>query len=498
MKNILLLLSSVLTLSAYAQLTPEQSLHLKPQIVEVPQKYKTAMPGNYTVNLPDGYKARIYYAGNLNKPRFLSINKNGVVHVADYNAGKIYALPDLDSNGVADTLITVASGFTGNHDVKFYNGDMYVTENLRVWKLTDANNDGIYEQRVVFIDNIAQNAPQPTGGHTTRTIVFDSLNQKVYLSIGSRCNVCREEYRACIEQYDINGTGRRIFANGTRNAVGLAMHPVTNRLWANNNGSDNQGDDTPPEWIDIVRDGGFYGYPFAYGDKEWFDFNADAEYQALLPITATDSARVDKMIAPAAQIKAHSAPLGITFLNASFPAYLRNGMINALHGSWNAPGRHRGYKLVYVDLADAQDTTANYVADFCTGFITDTVNRVYWARPAGVAVNTRGEIYMSSDEATRFILQIYPENPVGLNEESLLNMTKIYPNPAQGYVIVKLEGNPFTVTLYDMKGVKMNPGISNTNAGEVQIDTRGLAAGIYQCVIEQDGARASKKLVISK
>lgn len=498
MRNILLLLLSALTFSVYAQLTPEQSLHLKAQVVEVPPKYKSAMPGNYTVNLPDGYKARIYYAGNLNKPRFMGIDSKGVIHVADYNAGKIYALPDLDSNGIADTLITVASGFTGNHDVKFYNGSMYVTENRRVWKLNDANNDGIYEQRTIFIDSIAQNAPQPTGGHTTRTIVFDSLNQKVYLSIGSRCNVCREEYRACIEQYDINGTGRRIFANGTRNAVGLAMHPVTNKLWANNNGSDNQGDDTPPEWIDIVRDGGFYGYPFAYGNKTWFNFNADAEYQALLPITAADSTRVNKMIIPAAQIRAHSAPLGITFLNTSFPGYLRSGIINALHGSWNAPGKHRGYKLVYVDLSDGQDTTANYVADFCTGFITDTVNRVYWARPAGVIVNTRGEIYMSSDEVTRFILQIYPENPVGLREESLFDLAQVYPNPAQGYVIVRLAGNPFTVTVYDIRGKKMITNSRNADGGEITIDTREFATGVYLCVIEQDGARVIKKLVIGK
>lgn len=478
----------------FAQLTPGQSLSLREQLIEVPAAFRAAMPGTYVVNLPPGYKAGIFYAGGLSKPRFLSFDAHGVLHVADQSGGRIYAMPDKDADGVADTLIVAADGFTGSHDVKFYNGWMYVTEEKRVWKLSDENGDGVYEKRDVLIDNIAQGAPE--GGHRTRSIAIDSLNGKLYVSVGSACNACREEQRAIIEQYDMDGTNRKLFASGVRNAVGITLHPVTNRLWANNNGSDNLGNDIPPEWIDVVREDGFYGYPFAYGDKTWVNFQAASDYRALLPITAADSAKVDRMIMPAAQIEAHSAPMGIAFLNSSFPANMRNGMITALRGSWNAPGDHRGYKLIYVDFTDAFDTVANYVADFCTGFITDTVNRVYWARPVGLAIGREGEVYMSSDEATRFILRIYRDPGVGLKETMEEPAIGLYPNPAGGMAYISLPGNrQADVRIMSADGREVQAGILQQGR-HIRIETGRLPAGVYLVRIGYDGATVTRRLLV--
>lgn len=499
MKNILLVFFFLYSASQhimYAQLTAEQSLNLEEQQVQIPEKFKQAFTGNYSVNLPPGYKARIFYAGGLGKPRFLSFDHKDVLHVSDQTNGKIYAMPDANQDGIADTLIVAAQGFSGNHDVKFCNRFMYVTEENRVWKLTDADSNGIYEVRNILIDNLAQGAP--TGGHRTRSIAIDSANQKIYVSIGSACNACREEQRAVIEQYDLDGTNRHIFASGTRNAVGLTMHPSTNKLWANNNGSDNLGNGIPLEWVDLVRDGGFYGYPLAYGNKTWVNFNAAPDYQALLPLTSSDSAKVNKMIVPAAQIEAHSAPMGISFLNPSFGNGLKNGMITALRGSWNAPGDHRGYKLIYVDFTDGQDTTANFVADFCTGFITDTVARTYWARPVGVAVNNAGEIFMGSDETNKFIMQIFREKVVGLNEHINDNRITLYPNPANGFVYIEVnpDENP-VVRLFDLKGaeVKIN---SRTENGKLSIDVSPLKPGIYTCTITGNKGTVSCKITIQK
>lgn len=148
------------------------------------------------------------------------------------------------------------------HDIKFFNNALYAAQERSVLRLIDTNKDGFYETRSTFIDQIAEGAAQPGGGHTTRTILFDSLHDKMYLSIGSRCNVCRwdtinntDYLRARIEQWNIDGTGRKTFAYGIRNSVGLMLRD--GKVWGANNGSDNQGNEIPPEWIDVIRENGF-------------------------------------------------------------------------------------------------------------------------------------------------------------------------------------------------------------------------------------------------
>lgn len=395
-------------------MTPTRDLRLKPVPLEIPDKFKGLIEPK-TVNLPDGWRAKVFYIGGnglpkLDKPRFMAFSPDSVIYVANKNSGEIIALRDKDGDGVADEARIVADKFNKPHDVAFYDGAMYVTEERRVWKLEDANRDGIYESRTVFIDNIASGATQPGGGHDTRSIAFDERRQKVYLSIGSLCNVCREDYRAVIEEYSIDGKNRRIYATGVRNAVGLTIHPRTHQLWATNNGSDNQGNDIPPEWIDIVRDGGFYGYPFAYAHGVYFDFEkGSSDYKRLLPITKDDSAKVKKMVQPAALVQAHSALMAIKFANESFPKAFQRGAFVAYRGSWNR-NPATGYKVVYLDFESDQDTTATSVADFLTGFVPkyEGSRPERWGRPVGLLVDKRGRLFVGSDESTHLILCVYP------------------------------------------------------------------------------------------
>jgi glucose/arabinose dehydrogenase len=336
--------------------------------------------------------------------------------------------------------------------------------------------------------------------------VFDSINQKVYVSIGSSCNVCRETARAIIEEYDENGTNRRVFATGVRNAVGMALHPVTNRLWANNNGSDQQGNEIPPEWIDIIRDKGFYGHPFAYGGGLWFNFNAHPNYQALLPITAVDSAKVATLVQPAALIRAHSAPMALEFLTPQFGSSMQHGFLSAMRGSWNTtnPNDFRGYKVIYGHLSSAHDTTVDYVSDFCSGFITDTVNRVFWGRPVGIAIDKAGKVYISSDEGNRFILVLTPEQDVtGIAENnSLLSSVNVFPNPVKNqftFSVVLTNSAKLKVVLKDIFGREVIPlKDQSLNAGnyQKQINVNGLDPGYYFLNITTDQSSVTKKLIV--
>lgn len=405
--NYLVLLIFVISYKTYPQtsttkMTPIGDFDIKPQMLQVHEKFHGQIDTNLTIYLPEGFRAKVFHIGGMSKPRFFAWSPDSVLHVTNISSGIIVALPDLDQDGVADTTLTVATGFNRPHDLEFYNGTLLVAEEHQITKLTDTNGDGKYNYRQVLNENI------PTGGHYTRTIVVDSLNNKMYLSIGSSCNVCREENRAIIEQFNIDGTGRRTFAMGIRNAVGMTLHPRTGKLWATNNGSDRQGNDIPPEWIDIVRDGGFYGHPFAHSNQVYFDFSAHPDYSELLPITSDDSNLVQMMIQPAALIQAHSAPMAIEFTNTFFPPQFRGGAFIAYRGSWNRyPAT--GYKVVYLDFNDDQDTTANFVADFMTGFLTDSTHipPERWARPVGLAIDLRGNLYVGSDAINEFIMIIY-------------------------------------------------------------------------------------------
>ena len=110
--------------------------------------------------------------------------------------------------------------------------------------------------------------PGSGGGHSTRTILF--ANGKMYVAVGSSCNVCVEDdkRRAAVTEYNEDGSGQRTFASGLRNAVGLAVNPKTGTIWATDNGRDWLGDDLPPEEInDLGPRGGNAGWPYCYGNR---------------------------------------------------------------------------------------------------------------------------------------------------------------------------------------------------------------------------------------
>lgn len=487
------------------KMTPIGDLALQSGKVIVPEKFKGKISENLELSLPSGYTAKIFHVGGLSKPRFLAWSPDSVLHVADKTLGQIIALPDKNRDGVADTAIVVASGFSKSHDVKFYNGAMYVAEETKVTKCTDTNGDGFYETKTTFVSMVV-GGQQGGGGHDTRTIVFDPQRKKMYLSIGSLCNACREESRAIIEEWNDDGTGRRVFATGCRNAVGMTMR--NGKLWATNNGFDWQGDDIPPEWIDIIRDGGFYGYPYAYAHGVWVDFTKPGGYADLLPLTAEDSAKVKSMIQPAALVQAHSAPMAIEFANPSFPQKFRNGAFVAYRGSWNRTYA-TGFKVVYLDFDDENDTTANYVADFVRGFLTDSLSKITWGRPVGLETDTRGNLYLTSDDITRCIIIISPTTTTKVRRElppkkSSFGAVRNFPNPVNPTTQFQFSlqsSSPVTLKVFDMLGKEVATIVNEElTAGEytVEWNTETLSSGIYLYALVSNNLISTNKLIVLK
>ena len=228
-----------------------------------------------------------------------------------------------------------------------------------------------------------------SGGHWTRTIAFSADGKKLYVSVGSSSNIDIEKdpRRAAVLVSDPDGKNSRIYASGLRNAVGLAIEPVSGTVWVSVNERDELGDDLPPDYFTSLKDGGFYGWPYSYIGN-----NVDPRVKPERPDL------VAKAIIPDVLLEAHVAPLQFAFYTGKqFPEQYRGGAFIAEHGSWNRTLRH-GYQVVFVGFKDGQA-----VADpvpFLTGMVPDPKRRNVNGRPVGVAVAPDGSLLVTDDGAS--------------------------------------------------------------------------------------------------
>jgi len=256
------------------------------------------------------------------------------------------------------------------------------------------NTGSIIRYKYTDGDLVAQGPPEkimdlPTGGHSTRNIVFNRAGTKMYVAVGSQSNNnagedCR---RAAVLEFNPDGSGYRVFASGIRNPVGLTLQPGTDIPWVAINERDNLGDDLVPDYATSVKDGGFYGWPYSYIGK-----HPDPRYVGAFPDL------VNRAIVPDVLIPAHSAALGITFYTANqFPQHYRNGAFVALHGSWNRAVA-AGYKVVFFPMNNGKPGP---LEDFMTGLLAGDGSNgsqvLPWARPVGVTVARDGSLLISDD-----------------------------------------------------------------------------------------------------
>ncbi len=344
--------------------------------------------GNETnLTVPSGFVANVFASG-LNQPRFLQTGPDGIITVADRRNGRIVRLPDQNEDGVADSIEVFADNIVNPHSLVYHEEAWYVGVPSGVLRLTDENGDGTADSRTTLIDDY------PTSGHSTRTVDF-LPDGRMVVSVGSSCNVCQEDdpRRAAVVVYDsAQGTGESIFAQGLRNAVGLARHPETGELWATNNGRDLMGDDIPSETVYIVREGEHYGWPHCHNG---YIVDPDEGYDGAC----------DNVTGPIVEMQAHSAPLGLAFYTGDmFPDEYQHDLFIAFHGSWNR-SIPTGYKIVRLPLDGS--TPTGPVEDFATGWLNENTAEVN-GRPVGLAVGADGALYVSDDKGG-FIYRIHYE-----------------------------------------------------------------------------------------
>jgi glucose/arabinose dehydrogenase len=337
----------------------------------VPERWKTTPLEGRVLHLPPGFEIGVFASG-LPHARFMALDGEGNLYLSQPREGKISVLRDLEGDGVADEVLTYAEGLNLPHGLAFSGAWLYVAENDRVERLKDEDGDLQADRKELIIGDLPG-----TGGHFTRTIGFGP-DGEMYVSVGSSCNVCEDDpRRAAILRFHRDGSGEEVFARGLRNSVGLVWHPETGEIWATDNGRDWLGDDLPPDEINIVRRNRHYGWPYCYGRKVPDPAYGDATF-------------CEETEAPAVELQAHSAPLGLRFYEGDlFPEEYRGTLFVAYHGSWNRKVP-TGYKIVRVEFQKGEAR----VEDFLTGWLTGEEK---WGRPVDVLVGKDGSLLISDD-----------------------------------------------------------------------------------------------------
>lgn len=342
-------------------------------------------PEGLTPKAPAGFTVT-QYADKFKNPRWIYVADNGDVFLAESSADKVLLLRDTDKDGVAETRFTFLEKLNRPLGMLIIGNKFYV-----------ANTNGVveypYEQGATSITAEGKKIVDlPAGGynnHWTRNIITNAQKNKIYVSVGSGSNVAEhgidnEQRRAGILEVNLDGSGEKIYASGLRNPVGMDWAPGTQTMWTAVNERDGLGDDLVPDYITSVKEGGFYGWPYAYfGQHE--DPRRKGENPGL----------VAKAIVPDVPMGSHTASLGLVFYTKkNFPAKYQGGAFIGQHGSWNRSAL-AGYKVMFVPFKNGKPS--GKPEDFLTGFIANAADSEVYGKPVCTAVLPDGSLLVTDD-----------------------------------------------------------------------------------------------------
>ena len=367
--------------------------------------------GDQVPVVPEGFEVRAI-ARDLRIPRQTLVLPNGDILVAEGRGGNAPALKPKD---VIAGPIKAA-------------GTTQVPSGNRLTLLRDADGDGEYELQTVFAEDldapyglalvgnnlyvanqdavvrfdyqpgmtqaragkpqVLTKLPSEINHHWTKSMAASADGRFLYVGIGSNSNITErgmtaEQDRAVVWEIDTQTGMHREYAGGLRNPTALAIQPGSGQLWAVVNERDEIGPDLVPDYLTSVREGGFYGWPWAYWGQ-----HVDTRVKPENP------EKVAASITPDYALGAHVAALGLDFSSPVMGPEYAEGVFVGMHGSWNR-SEPVGYKVVFVPFRNGRP--AGDPVDFATGFRDD--DGTTRGRPVGVAVDPRGALVIADDLA---------------------------------------------------------------------------------------------------
>ncbi|ODN05481.1 L-sorbosone dehydrogenase [Orchesella cincta] len=388
-----------------------------------------AVQGQVRFRTAENFVATRYTDPNVVRlPRGILIDDVGdILIVSNKPFSRITAVYEATPNVVETAEIVNDVELGLNHGIAYNAGYLYASSatNVYRWPYTPGQRTALRSSPEIVVRNM------PRGGHETRTLIFDGINT-LYVSVGSANNVDANSDRARVRRFNV-GQGippggfdfpnGQVFADGLRNAVGLAFDSK-GVLWGVDNGADNLnrkdlgGDihNTNPADELIRFDqalGTFYGYPYCWtvdtlqnyasGDQlAWPEFMHDTYTDMWCNKTSMNRG-------PTLPLPAHHAPLGITFYDGracsnnsvgAFPCDMIGDAFVAFHGSWNRkpPG---GYRVARIPI--------DPITRLPTGKILDIIYEPSVGscspclRPVSLAFDNRGRLLVTVDSSSEIL-----------------------------------------------------------------------------------------------
>ncbi len=390
--------------------------------------------GTVADDIPEGVLVRKGYhltvaTDEIDEARFMQIGDEGVLYVSQPRQNRIVSLKDADDDGTYETqAVFVDEPGSNPHSMDFNDGWLYFTasEPGYLKRARDTNGDGKADETQTLIAPGRANGIPSGGGHPFRGVLVDTDNDRILITVSDPSNMTREleSDRKTLYAFAFTGDStageRSVFATGIRNTEKI-RHRIardgteTQEVWGADHGSDNLGsrygeerggeggqpitDLNPPDELNHLEEGKFYGHPYLMADR-----TPRPEY-----LDRDDLIELAAKTEPAAwSFGAHTACNGFTFADQSvadtFGPEFVGDLFQAQHGSWNssvpvgysvnrvlfdeATGRPYG-ELKIVDAHPGEDRPLLRPVDLVIApdgtllFSCDMTHRIYRLSPQG-------------------------------------------------------------------------------------------------------------------
>ncbi|HEY0301872.1 MAG TPA: hypothetical protein VGC36_11085, partial [Rhizomicrobium sp.] len=160
------------------------------------------------IHVPQGFHIGTY-AGGIPNARMLLFTPTGDLLVSAPRQSKVLLVErDRNGDGTADGKRVLLDTLNNPHGLALHDDWLYVADATGVLRV---GFDAVTGTLRGTPERIVSGLPEG-GSHWTRSLGIGP-DGKLYVSVGSSCNVCREDdpHRAAIMRYNLDGSGEEIY-----------------------------------------------------------------------------------------------------------------------------------------------------------------------------------------------------------------------------------------------------------------------------------------------